>query len=73
MSQKKQAAIAPLTQQRLDKQDKIILLLEYLARSQSFGVELFYPDGERLGAKGSIEMCAEEAELLTRQGMSHRK
>ena len=53
--------------QPIDRQDKIILLLEYLARSQPYGVDLFYPNGERLGAKGSIEMCAEGVEFLTRR------
>ena len=57
----------------LDKQDKIILLLEHLVKIQSYGVDLLYPNGELLGAKGSIEMSVAGVEFLTRQGASHKK
>ena len=52
--------------------DKIILLLERLLRNQFYGAALMYPDGERLGEEGSIGLCAEGVELLTRQGVSRR-
>ena len=47
-------------------------LLEYLMQNQFFGVALTYPDGEPLQVECLTAMYAEQAERLTRRGVSSR-
>lgn len=64
--------IVQLLEQLNDKATKIIYLLGQMKIQFDVGVSLDSSEGQQL-IKDLTEKCAEEVELATRRGVSHRK